>query len=94
MAQDVSLLMEQMLKQDPWRLRMIGREAGLPLMRKKRAEAKTKLEAGLWDKLIKNERLVIKAAKQQNQSDWDLYNQKNTEICQEIKLAKSLDTVQ
>lgn len=90
MKQDLSALIMKMSKEDPWTLRQIGREASITMIKQMRTEAKTQTEQILWDKMLKSERNVIKAAKQRNQADWDFYNQEISEIAAQIKATKAL----
>lgn len=90
MAQDLSELFEKMSQNDPWLLRQIGREAGLPVWKKRKDSAKTQSEKLLWDKVIKIEKLCIKAAKEHNQTDWDFYESQGKEITAQLKLVQSM----
>jgi hypothetical protein len=71
---DVVALMTRMAAQDPWRLRVIGRETGLGFMRKKmRAETRPEYRT-VWQDIVDLEKSVIQAAKNQDQEAWDRLN--------------------
>jgi hypothetical protein len=82
---DISALIKQMAKQDPWQLRIIGRQTGLPMFKDLIATESDPLRKELLQKAYKNELAIIRAAKAQNQSAWDELDANGKAIFAELK---------
>ena len=87
---DIGSLIKQMAQQNPWQLRVIGRQAGLSMFKEMIAQETNPNAKELLQLAYKNELAVIRAAKAQDQSAWDELDAKGTAIFAEIK---QLETV-
>lgn len=72
--EDLNALFTRLIKQDPWRMRVIGREASIDFMRKKKKLATSTEEKAAWDDIIELEKQVKTAAENKDQAAWDHLN--------------------
>jgi hypothetical protein len=82
---DIGALIKQMAQQDPWQLRVIGRQAGLPMFKDLIAKETNPKAKELLQQAYKNELAVIRAAKAQDQAAWDELDAKGKTIFATIK---------
>jgi HD superfamily phosphodiesterase len=62
------------MKEDPWRLRILGREVAIEFMRKKKKLATSAIERSAWNAIIDLENQKLEAAKNKDQDSWDYFN--------------------
>ena len=69
-----------------WPMRVIGRQAGLPLLRSERDNATRSDERALLDQAYKLELQIIRAAKAEDEALWNSTEAESKAVFNELKL--------
>ena len=78
---------EAMKKTDPWGLRLIGRQTGLPTWRELIADAKKPQVKEILMKAYAVELKIITACRNKDQESWDTLNAEMKQLTEQVKEA-------